>query len=243
MHAVAHTIAPVPELEERVEALRRRHDGLDGAELIAALTADPEVGPLALVSSFGAESAVLLHLVSRVDPGFPVVFLDTLKLFPETLAYRDALAARLGLTDVRSVQPAPRDLDRYDPDGGLWSIDADLCCHIRKTEPLERALAGFDGWLTGRKRFHGGNRAALPTIEGDVPTGRIKVNPLATWDSERLARHMGDHDLPRHPLVDDGYLSIGCVPCTRKVAAGEDVRAGRWAWLDKTECGIHGEGI
>lgn len=230
-------------LDERVSVLRAANSDLDGPALVAALLAGPLRGRIALVSSFGAESAALLDMVARADPATPVIFLDTLKLFPETLAYRDALTARLGLRDVRSVQPAGADLDRHDPDGTLWSLDADFCCHIRKTEPLDRALAGFDAWITGRKRFHGGKRATLPTIEGDIATDRLKINPLATWSHEDLLRYLADRDLPVHPLVGKGYPSIGCVPCTRRVQPGEDLRSGRWAWLDKTECGIHGEGI
>ncbi len=237
------TASPEQALADRVARLRAAHDGLDGYELLAALTLGELGGRIALVSSFGAESAVLLHLAARVDPGLPVIFLDTGKLFPETLAYRDALAARLGLTDLRSVPPDPRDLRRHDPDGTLWSDNPDHCCHIRKTEPLDAALTGFEAWITGRKRFHGGQRGALPTIEGDPVSGRIKINPLAPWDAERLNRYLADHDLPVHPLVGDGYASIGCMPCTRPVKPGESARAGRWAWLDKTECGIHGEGI
>lgn len=230
-------------LEDRVAHLRAANSDLHGQELVRAMVTGEMKGRIALVSSFGAESAVLLDMVAQADPATPIVFLDTLKLFPETLAYRDALTERLGLTDVRTVQPAERDLARHDPDGTLWSIDPDFCCHIRKTDPLDAALSGFAGWITGRKRFHGGKRASLPTIEGDPLTDRLKINPLAPWTPDDIARYLADRDLPVHPLVDDGFLSIGCQPCTRRVAPGEDVRAGRWAWLDKTECGIHGEGI
>ena len=243
MRATAlHRDVPEP-LEARVARLRAAHDGLGGVDLLAALIGGELAGRIALVSSFGAESAVLLDMAARVDPATPVIFLDTMKLFPETLAYRDALIARLGLTDVRSVQPDPHDLTRHDPDGTLWSYEPDLCCHIRKTEPLERALNGFEAWITGRKRFHGGSRGALPSIEGEVSTGRIKVNPLASWAEDQVTRYLADRDLPKHPLVDKGFASIGCMPCTRPVKPGESARAGRWSWLDKTECGIHGEGI
>ncbi|MGP1394464.1 MAG: phosphoadenylyl-sulfate reductase [Inquilinaceae bacterium] len=245
MAAVTVTLAPdpAPPLDHRVDALRAAHDGTDALGLLTALIAGDLAGRIALVSSFGAESAVLLDLVARVDPATPVIFLDTGKLFAETLAYRDALVARLGLTDLRSVSPDPADLARHDPDGTLWSLDPDRCCHIRKTEPLDMALAGFDAWITGRKRFHGGGRATLPAIEGDEATGRIKINPLASWSADDIQRYLADRDLPVHPLVTKGYASIGCAPCTRAVSPGEAPRAGRWAWLDKTECGIHGEGI
>ena len=229
--------------EERVGRLRAGLDGLSGKELLRAMLRGRFAGRIAMVSSFGAESAVLLDLVAEVDPATPVIFLDTLKLFPETLAYRDTLVTRLGLTDVRSVQPDSRDLDRHDPDGTLWSYEPDLCCHIRKTEPLDLALRGFDAWITGRKRFHGGSRKQLETIELDLASGRLKVNPLATWTVEDIRRHLVARDLPTHPLTAQGYASIGCMPCTRPVTPGEAVRSGRWSWLDKTECGIHGEGI
>ncbi len=236
-------LADPDSLVSRVAAHRAGAGDRAGPELLRWLIAGPLAGRIALVSSFGAESAVLLHMVSEIDPATPVIFLDTGKLFAETLAYRDALAGRLGLTDLRSVAPEPADLARHDPDGTLWSLEPDLCCHLRKTEPLDRALDGFDAWITGRKRFHGGSRGALPTLEGDPATGRIKVNPLAPWSEDQLQRYLADHDLPVHPLVRDGFRSIGCVPCTRAVAPGEDPRAGRWSWLDKTECGIHGDGI
>jgi phosphoadenosine phosphosulfate reductase len=229
--------------EERLARLRAGLEGLSGTELLRAVLRGRFAGRIAMVSSFGAESAVLLDLVAQVDPATPVIFLDTRKLFPETLAYRDTLVGLLGLTDVRSVQPDRRDLDRHDPDGSLWSYEPDLCCHIRKTEPLDLALRGFDAWITGRKRFHGGSRKQLETIELDLASGRLKVNPLATWDAGDIKRHMAERGLPAHPLTAQGYASIGCVPCTRPVKPGEDVRSGRWSWLDKTECGIHGEGI
>jgi phosphoadenosine phosphosulfate reductase len=243
MRPEGQILADPDTLTSRVAAQRALLGDRAGPDLLRSLITGSLAGRIALVSSFGAESAVLLHMVSRIDPATPVIFLDTGKLFAETLAYRDALTARLGLTDVRGVGPGRADLERHDPDGTLWSLEPDLCCHIRKTEPLDQALDGFDAWITGRKRFHGAGRAALPTLEGDPATGRIKVNPLAPWSAEQLSRYLADHDLPVHPLVRDGYRSIGCVPCTRPVAPGENPRAGRWSWLDKTECGIHGDGI
>ncbi|HYE52573.1 MAG TPA: phosphoadenylyl-sulfate reductase [Azospirillaceae bacterium] len=192
---------------------------------------------LALVSSFGAESAVLLDMVAAIDPATPVIFLNTGKLFGETLRYRTRLVERLGLTDVREVKPDPADLQRTDPDGVVWAGNPDACCHVRKTLPLERALAGFGAWITGRKRFQGATRAGLPVLE--AADGRVKVNPLAGWSRDRLLAYLDARDLPRHPLEADGYLSIGCMPCTDRVAPGEDVRAGRWRGSEKTECGIH----
>ena len=210
-----------------------------GGAIIEASVREIFTGRVALVSSFGAESAVLLHMIAEVDRVVPVVFLDTLKLFSETLAYRDALVARLGLTDVRSIQPDPARLQLKDPHKALWMTNPDFCCRIRKTEPLQRALSGFDAWFTGRKRFQNSARADLKTFEADGR--RIKINPLAAWTGDRLKAYAVRHDLPEHPLVGKGYLSVGCVPCTTKVEAGEDVRAGRWRGLDKIECGIHTE--
>ncbi|HYD98650.1 MAG TPA: phosphoadenylyl-sulfate reductase [Alphaproteobacteria bacterium] len=221
-----------PDLDE----LLARFGGLDGADLLRPLLTEVFPGRIALVSSFGAEAAVLLALVAEIEPATPVVFLDTGKLFPETLEYRDALAAKLGLTDIRSIAPDPADLAQ-DPEGRLWRADPNRCCYLRKVKPLERALSGFDAWITGRKRFQGGARAALPAVEHD---GRhFKVNPLAPWSEERIQAEFESRGLPVHPLVPYGFLSIGCMPCTRPVEPGQSARSGRWAGLAKTECGIH----
>jgi phosphoadenosine phosphosulfate reductase len=192
---------------------------------------------LALVSSFGAESAVLLHLASRVAPHIPVLFLDTGMLFGQTLDYRKALAARLGLTDVRDLRPAFTDLAVKDPRSDLWRTDIDGCCHIRKVLPLDRVLSGFEGWVTGRKRFHGGDRLRLAVVE--EAEGKVKFNPLANWSKAELDAYSAEYDLPAHPLVAQGFPSVGCWPCTQPAEEGQDVRAGRWAGQDKTECGIH----
>jgi phosphoadenosine phosphosulfate reductase len=192
---------------------------------------------LALVSSFGAESAVLLHLAAQVKRDIPVLFLDTGMLFGQTLDYRRQLATKLGLTDVRDLRPRFQDLAVGDPDASLWKTDTDACCNIRKVLPLDRALEGFDGWLTGRKRFHGGDRLRLAVVE--QAEHQVKFNPLANWGKEELDAYVARHDLPAHPLVAQGFPSIGCWPCTSAVEEGADVRAGRWAGQDKTECGIH----
>ncbi len=182
-----------------------------------------EIGPrLALVSSFGAESAVLLH---------------TGMLFGQTLDYRQQLAARLGLTDVRDLRPRFADIAVTDPKADLWKTDTDACCEIRKVIPLDKALGGFDAWITGRKRFHGGDRLRLSVVEEAAP--HVKFNPLANWTKEDLDSYVAEYDLPVHPLVAQGFPSIGCWPCTKPVEEGQDVRAGRWAGQDKTECGIH----
>jgi phosphoadenosine phosphosulfate reductase len=192
---------------------------------------------LALVSSFGAESAVLLHLASQVSKDIPVLFLDTGMLFGQTLDYRKQLAVRLGLTDVRDLRPRFADIAVHDPKADLWKTDTDACCNVRKVIPLDKALEGFDAWLTGRKRFHGGDRLRLSVVE--EADHQMKFNPLANWGKEDLDAYVAEHDLPTHPLVAQGFPSIGCWPCTKPVEEGQDVRAGRWAGQDKTECGIH----
>ena len=206
--------------------------------VLEAMIHDRFAGKIALVSSFGTESAILLHMIAQIDKATPVIFLDTGKLFPETLAYRDQLVARLGLTDVRAIRPSGKQLAAYDPDGRLWQRDPDLCCAIRKTNPLDGALEGFEAWITGRKRSQGGTRTDMNMVDAG-PDGRVTVNPLAFWSDAQLDVYFETHDLPRHPLQSEGYASIGCATCTQRVQAGEDKRAGRWAGLDKTECGIH----
>lgn len=228
-------LAPVP---ERVAHLNRRYLHHGATAVLERALADPAVGRIALVSSFGAESVVLLHLVSVIDRSTPVLFIDTEMLFPETLAYQAEVAEQLGLTDLRRITARRPDLAARDPDGTLHQRDTDACCALRKTEPLERALSGFDAWITGRKRFQGGQRAALEFFEADGEA-RIKVNPLAHWGVEDVRDYMVENRLPRHPLVAKGYPSIGCAPCTSPVAEGEDPRAGRWRGSEKTECGIH----
>ena len=220
--------------EQRVNRLRETYGSLDGAELLAAMVREFP-GTLAVVSSFGAEAVVLLDLVSQVDPALPVIFLDTHALFDETLDYQKEVTARLGLTDVRIIKPLPEDIAASDE---LWRTDPDACCHVRKVLPLERATKGFDALVDGRKRFHGGGREGLQTIELD-DAGVVKISPLAPWSQERIDAAFVERNLPRHPLVAQGYKSIGCWPCSRPTLPGESVRAGRWAGGAKTECGIH----
>ncbi len=192
---------------------------------------------LALVSSFGTESAALLKVMAGVDPAIPVVFLDTEWLFEETLAYRDTLIAALGLRDVRSIKPQVEALSRQDPDRELWFSDPDACCRIRKVEPLARALKPFSAWLNGRKRFQGGARAEIPVVEEDGD--KLKFNPFANASREEIEAIYKLAKLPSHPLVASGYLSVGCMPCSSRTAPDEDARAGRWRGRPKTECGIH----
>lgn len=219
------------------DLILKRYGTANGSELLEPLIRDVFPGKIALVSSFGIESAVLLHMVSRIDPTVPVIFLDTGKLFAETKRYRDQLTAFLGLEDVRSIRPAPSDETKRDPDGHLWKSDPEMCCHMRKVEPLERALRGFQAWITGRKRFHGGARSDLAGLE--VTDWRLKANPLSNWTHDRIVAYREEHELPVHPLEDLGYPSVGCMPCTDLPRAGGGMRDGRWAGSEKTECGIH----
>ncbi|MGN6514921.1 MAG: phosphoadenylyl-sulfate reductase [Rhizomicrobium sp.] len=233
-----------PAVIEKLATLRTRAKGRDAAGILA-LALEEFPGETAIVSSFGAESVVLLHLTAQIDPATPILFLNTGKLFGETLRYRDRLQDELGLTDIRSIGPHHGDRAKYDPDGALWSRSTDACCNFRKVVPLRHALAGFAAQITGRKKFQTAARAAMEPVE--FFEGRYRFNPLAEWTLADLEAYEEKHNLPRHPLVEDGYPSIGCIPCTRRIAAGEGYRDGRWAGLDKDECGIHtgvdGEGI
>jgi phosphoadenosine phosphosulfate reductase len=228
----------VTSLDDKVRWLNQSYRHHSATAVLERALHDPEVGNLALVSSFGAESVVLLHLVSVIAPGTPVLFIDTEMLFPETLEYQRELARKLNLTDLRTIRADRRDTALADPDGTLHQLDTDACCHLRKVVPLERALRGFDGWITGRKRYQAGTRAALEFFENEQDR-RIKVNPLAHWGREDIEEYMVNNRLPRHPLVAKGYPSIGCAPCTSPVRDGEDPRAGRWRGTQKQECGIH----
>lgn len=228
-----------PDLDAAFTLLQgMEEDGATGREILRHAIASALRERIAVVSSFGAESAVLLSVVAEIDPSVPVIFLETGKHFAETLAYRAALANHLGLTNVRDVSPRRHAMQEQDPEGELWYYDQDACCRLRKVAPLERALAPFDAWISGRKRFQATTRAGLRFVEREG--GRLKLNPLADWDAERIRQELGRRALPRHPLVDRGFPSIGCSVCTRPIAAGEESRAGRWSGSRKVECGIHG---
>lgn len=230
---IERTAVSIPALAQRLDAeLRHAHP----ATVIEAAV-ETFGDRLAMVSSFGAESAVLLHLVAQVKRDIPVLFLDTGMLFGQTLDYRQNLAKALGLTEVRDLRPLYQDLAAVDPKNNLWRTDTDACCNIRKVVPLDLALKDFDAWITGRKRFHGGARMSLPVVEHDAT--HVKFNPLANWSKEELDSYAAEHDLPAHPLVAQGFPSIGCWPCTKPVEEGQDVRSGRWQGQEKTECGIH----
>ncbi len=224
-------------LSDQVQDLNQKAQGED-AEGILRLALDPqlELRPVVL-SSFGAEAAVLLEIVARVDPSTPVIFLDTGMHFVQTLAYRRILADRLGLTDVRLVLPDPQERALQDPADDLWQTDADACCDLRKVRPLEKAMKGARAMITGRKRYQTRQRARLEAFE--VFEERIRINPLLDWSPEQISARLESENLPSHPLVNQGFLSIGCWPCTQSVEKGADARSGRWSNGDKTECGIH----
>jgi phosphoadenosine phosphosulfate reductase len=222
---------------DHARSLAERYRGLEGEALLRPLIKRDFPGRIAVLSSFGAESALLLHMVAEIDRATPVIFIDTGKLFGETLRYRDALAKRLGLEDLRVIGPDGAEVARRDPAGTLWHSHADACCALRKVEPLERALQGFLAVISGRKRYQGGNRTSLTTIE--FAERRVHIDPLAGYTRERIEQEFKARDLPPHPLEADGFLSIGCMPCTDRVAPDEDRRSGRWRGLAKTECGIH----
>ena len=223
--------------ETHAAALETAHAGLPTLELIDLVVHRLFPSEIAVVSSFGAEAAVLLDLVAEVSTAVPILFVDTEKLFEETLRHRDRLVERLGFTDVRTIRPDPVETAAKDPDGWLWQRDPDACCALRKVAPLARAVTPFTAWISGRKRFQAATRAAIPTFEADG--ARVKINPLAPWEPAALTERAAARGLPAHPLVEKGYPSIGCLPCTSRVAPGEDPRAGRWRGRAKTECGIH----
>jgi phosphoadenosine phosphosulfate reductase len=234
-----------PATRARLADLRLAAQGREATGILALALQEAFPARTAIVSSFGAESAVLLHMVAQMEPTTPILFLNTGKLFGETLRYRDRLQETLGLTDIRSIGPHPVERSERDPEGVLWSRNADACCNFRKVVPMRRALEGFAASVTGRKRFQTEARTQMQPVE--YFEGRFRFNPLAGWDLPDIESYFVAHNLPRHPLVEDGYPSIGCLPCTRRVQGDETYRDGRWAGLEKDECGIHtgldGEGI
>ncbi|SLN14498.1 Phosphoadenosine phosphosulfate reductase [Roseovarius albus] len=230
---------PQNELTSKVGALNDWYRLNSAVTVLTRALTDESAGKMALVSSFGAESVVLLHMVSIINRDTPVLFVDTELLFAETLVYQQELSERLGLRNLHIIRASKEDTRAQDPDFMLNQRDKNACCALRKTIPLQKALEGFDGWITGRKRYQSSTRAELDFFEVEDNTGRMKINPLAHWRPEDVRTYMEENRLPRHPLVAQGYPSIGCMPCTTPVAEGEDPRAGRWRGEDKTECGIH----
>lgn len=227
----------MPTLALHIVDLRRRFDSAEPSCILQAVLGEVFTRRIAVVSSFGVDSGVLLHMVAAVDPATPVLFVDTGRHFPETLEHRDRLVRQLGLTDVRSVGPSAEEVARLDANLTRATWDPDGCCAFRKIAPLERALAGFDAWITGRKRFQAMTRSQLAVFE--VDGDRAKINPLAHWTSAEIDTYAARHGLPAHPLASRGFPSVGCAPCTSVVREGEHVRSGRWRGLEKTECGIH----
>jgi len=232
----AHTLPQQNYLADRVI---EQYRDLTDLELLRAVFADNGFGQIGAVSSFGADSALLLALIAEIDASIPVIFLDTGKHFPETPEYVQSLSQQLGLENIHYRRPDLAELKIHDTIGDLLESSVDACCDLRKVRPLEKALQGFDSWISGRKRFHGADRSGLQSVEWS--DGRYKINPLAHWTADQIRSEFEARNLPQHPLVAQGFPSIGCAPCTRAVAPGEDIRAGRWADLDKTECGIHTE--
>lgn len=225
------------ELAMQLSSLNDKYENMTPFEILEDAFERSLFGATAVVSSFGAESAVLLHMVAEIAPGTPVLLIDTGKLFGETLQYATLLQHRLGLEDVRRVHPKRSDVERLDPIGKLSGNAPDKCCKLRKTDVLERALKPFQTWINGRKRFQSDQRSLLSVVERD--SERIKLTPLANWTANEITSYIRDNKLPAHPLLAKGYGSIGCFPCTSKVESGADPRSGRWSGIDKTECGIH----
>lgn len=221
---------------DRAAALNIAFHGATPQQVLAGAVAEFP-GEVAMVSSFGADSVVLLSMLAEIDRSVPVLMINTLMLFEETMDYQRDVAERLGLTNVQQLRPAMADLALRDPDGTLHQRDQDSCCEVRKVLPLERVAGRWPVTISGRKRYQGATRAALEHFEPDGEG--LKVNPLAYWGRDELRAYMEARDLPRHPLVAKGFRSIGCMPCTTPVAEGEDERAGRWRGTEKTECGIH----
>lgn len=227
------------QLSDLVSDLNHNHRNKNGFDVLESAVTSMQTGRTALVSSFGAESVVLLHMLAQIDKGTPVLFIDTQMLFYETLKYQAELTEELGLWNVRIIRPDEHEVAARDPNGRLHKTDADACCVLRKARPLFNSLEGFDSWITGRKRFQSGTRETLEYFEAETGTGRIKINPLANWSRDDIHDYMINNDLPKHPMVARGYPSIGCAPCTSAVKDGDDPRSGRWQGQSKTECGIH----
>lgn len=222
---------------EYIQSLCWRHQNSSPQSILRDCIKNEFNNQIALLSSFGTESIVLLHMISLIDRSLPVLFLDTWKLFPKTLLYRDEVIEKLDLQNVRILTPEKEDAEREDPLGTLWQEDPDRCCTIRKVKPLAKAMENFRAQINGRKRYHGYDRSALPLFNGDGD--KVQVNPLVAWKPEKIKDYMNEHNLPQHPLTKQGYTSIGCIPCTAKPLSEDDVRSGRWPDQQKKECGIH----
>ena len=192
---------------------------------------------IAYVCSFGTESAIILDLISKIDKDLPVIMLNTHFLFKETIEYKNELLKLLGLKNYREVFPDEKMLNKYDVDNNLWKKNQDKCCNLRKVVPLEKSLNEFESWISGRKSYHLGDRQNLKAFE--LINNKIVVNPLFNSTKKFIEDYFLLNNLPRHPLFEQGYLSIGCSHCTVKAKNILDPRQGRWSDKTKTECGIH----
>jgi len=229
--------------------LQQKYGSLDASKLLSVMIEEVFAGKIALISSFGADAALLLALVAEVDANTPVFFLETGKHFPETLEYVETIKNHLNLQNLIYLKPDEEMLKNADAAADLWSRNPNRCCWIRKVEPLDRAVKkfGIEALITGRKRYQTSDRSDIKTIELD-DKNIFRINPLADWSKERQKEEFSARNLPAHPLVSQGFLSIGCKPCTRAISEGEDERAGRWAHTakdggQKTECGLHISGL
>jgi phosphoadenosine phosphosulfate reductase len=231
--------------EASLSRLQAFYGDYSAEPLLRSMVNEEFAGKIALVSSFGADSALLIKMVADVNPDTPILFLDTGKHFQETLDYVDLIEARFGLTNLRRLQPRAELVNNIDKDGELWKTQVNRCCWLRKVEPLNRVLESgeFTALITGRKRFQTSDRQDIDNVEL-FDDGLFRVNPLCTWTKDDIRNKFDELNLPQHPLVGQGYPSIGCKPCTNEVKPGEDDRSGRWAHTavagkQKTECGIH----
>ena len=228
---------PHKSLDAKVNRLNRSFENASAEFLLEHVLTNEFPDKTALVSSFGTEAAILLHMISRINPDLDVIFINTGKLFTLTLKYRDLLVERFGLTNVKEVRPKLDDLEKYDPNGDLWMNDVDACCHIRKVKPNNNAVSEFTCLISGRKRYHGASRVTLKKFE--LSEGQIKVNPLAYWERAQINSYFEKHGIPPHPLLERGYLSVGCHHCSSPSFDPSNPRSGRWTGKRKTECGIH----
>ena len=240
LETVTEQAARADSAKQLAASLNVRFANATASQIIAYSVKEGFAGDIGAVSSFGADSAVLLSLIADVDANTPILFLDTGKHFEETLTYRDQLVDFFKLTDLRNIEPLPSNLEAQDPAGELHKTSTDACCDIRKVEPMARAVVPFGAWFTGRKRFQASTRATLPIFE--AVGNRIRINPLAGWSGEDIAAYQQANALPEHPLIAYGYYSIGCAPCTEPSSA-DDQRGGRWKGKGKVECGIHLGGL
>ena len=232
--------------EHSLSRLQAFYGDYEAKALLRSMVRSEFKGKIALISSFGADSALLIHLVAEVDNTVPLLFLDTGKHFQETLDYVDLLERRFDLKNVIRIQPREELVHNIDADGELWKTQVNRCCWLRKVEPMNRVLASgeYEAVITGRKRYQTSDRNDIDNVEL-FDDGVFRINPLCTWTKADIRQQFDVLGLPQHPLVEKGYPSIGCEPCTNQVKPGEDERSGRWAHTvdmaggKKEECGIH----